>query len=154
MKEKARVQGGRVGKHKVEETPDTFLEEAETMGFSSKLGSKSLDGDTPAAMPASALSYKASLTWHPTRLPLYGLSFARAQHHLKRSFSNSDNDCHMSAWDRVTSDPIHFIAVEGVSVLSTFLRPPVVNEPKTCPQDRLIVTTGIAVKPHVVSSLS
>lgn len=60
----------------------------------------------------------------------------------------------MSEWDRVTlSGPIHFVAVEGVSALSTFLRPPVVNEPKTCPQDRLIVTLGIAVKPHAVSSL-
>lgn len=46
-------------------TPDSFMEEAETMGLSSKLGVKSLDGGTLATMAASALSSRASLKWHP-----------------------------------------------------------------------------------------
>lgn len=54
----------------VEGTPDTFLEEAETMEFSSKLGSRSLGRDTPTTMAASALSYKPSLKGQLLCLPL------------------------------------------------------------------------------------
>lgn len=81
MKENARVQGRWIGEHQVEETPDTFVEEAETMGLSSKWG-KSLDRGPPASMAALALSYKASLTWYPPCLPLYGLSFATISNSL------------------------------------------------------------------------
>lgn len=50
MKENAKVQGEWIEEHKVEGTPDTSVEEAETTGLSSKLGVRSLDGGTPATM--------------------------------------------------------------------------------------------------------
>lgn len=79
MKEDARVQGRWVGEHKVEETPDPFVEEADTMGLSSKQES---GWSAPASMAALALSYKASLTLYPPCLPLYGLSFATISNSL------------------------------------------------------------------------